>query len=390
MLFDTRPKTERKDFFDREREIEELKDVITHNDFAAVLGIRRIGKTSLVKVTLNELPDYVTLTINLGKLGSKKSYPMETFSKLFLEGAAEVIRKHTFAGKVSKIIANRLGINPEDILELNWIKIGVKLREFKTEDVDEVIRALDSIARDNKKGLVIFIDEVQNIKKVKGFDIGSFFHDIYEWCENTVVIVSGSFIGVAEEILNQVEEEKPFYGRKFFRIKLERFDEVKSKEFLRRGFEEENVKVDEKVIDEAVRLFDGIPGWLALFGRSYSYSVKHTHPIDIRVIVKEAAKQVSKEFTRFLSNSNSPKRYAEIILSLSRLGNKGSLSEIRDVMNSLYKESIGDSRLYELLKTLVAYGFVDKTSKGKYSLPNDLPSRLGLRHSAKMWVKKMP
>jgi len=381
---------QKKDFFDREREIEELKDVITHNDFAAVLGIRRIGKTSLVKVTLNELPDYVTLTINLGRLGSKKSYPMETFSKLFLEGAAEVIRKHTFAGKVSKIIANRLGINPEDILELNWIKIGVKLREFKTEDVDEVIRALDSIARDNKKGLVIFIDEVQNIKKVKGFDIGSFFHDIYEWCENTVVIVSGSFIGVAEEILNQVEEEKPFYGRKFFRIKLERFDEVKSKEFLRRGFEEENVKVDEKVIDEAVRLFDGIPGWLALFGRSYSYSVKHTHPIDIRVIVKEAAKQVSKEFTRFLSNSNSPKRYAEIILSLSRLGNKGSLSEIRDVMNSLYKESIGDSRLYELLKTLVAYGFVVKTSKGKYSLPNDLPSRLGLRHSAKMWVKKMP
>ncbi|MCG2909705.1 MAG: ATP-binding protein, partial [Stygiolobus sp.] len=203
-------------------------------------------------------------------------------------------------------------------------------------------------------------------------------------------IVSGSFIGVAEEILNQVEEEKPFYGRKFFRIKLERFDEVKSKEFLRRGFEEENVKVDEKVIDEAVRLFDGIPGWLALFGRSYSYSVKHSHPIDIRVVVKEAAKQVSKEFTRFLSNSNSPKRYAEIILSLSRLGNKGSLSEIRDVMNSLYKESIEDSRLYELIKTLVAYGFVVKTSKGKYSLPSDLPSKLGLRHSAKMWVKKMP
>jgi len=77
--------------------------------------------------------------------------------------------------------------------------------------------------------------------------------------------------------------------------------------------------------------------------------------------------KASIEYTRFLSNSNSPKRYAEIILSLSRLVNKGSLSEIRDVMNSLYKESIGDSRLYELLKTLVAYGFLVKTSKGKYS-----------------------
>jgi len=364
--------------------------VIRHKDFAAVLGIRRIGKTSLVKVTLNELPDHVTLTLNLGRLGSKKSYPMETFSKLFLEGAAEFLRKYTFAGKVSKIIANRLGANPEDILELNWLKISVKLREFKTEDVNEIARALDSIARDNKKGLVIFIDEVQNLKKVNGFDIGSFFHDVYEWCENTVIIVSGSVIGVTEEILNQVEEEKPFYGRKFFRIKLERFDETKSEEFLRRGFEEEGIKVREEIIGEAVRLFDGIPGWLALFGRSYSYSVKHSHPIDIRVVAKEAAKQVSKEFTRFLSNSNSPRRYAEIILSLSRLGNKGTLSEIRDVMNSLYKEDIGDSRLYELLKTLVAYGFVIKTGEGKYSLPIDLPSRLGLKHSAKMWLRRMP
>ncbi|MFP3310775.1 MAG: ATP-binding protein [Caldivirga sp.] len=390
MLFDTRPKTERKDFFDREKEIEELKDVILHKDFGAVLGIRRIGKTSLVKVTLNELHDYVTLTINLGRLGSKKSYPMESFSRLFLEGAMEVLRKYTFAGRVSKIIANRLGVNPEDILELNWAKVGVKLREFKTEDVNEVIRALNSIAKDNKKELVVFIDEVQNVKKVKGFDIGSFLHDIYEWCENTIVIVSGSFIGVAEEVLNQVEEERPFYGRRFFRIKLERFDENKSREFLRRGFEEEGVKVDEKIIDEAVKLFDGIPGWLALFGRSYSYSVKHSHPIDVKVVVKEAAKQVSKEFTRFLINSNSPKRYAEIILSLSRLGNRASLTEIRDVMNSLYRENIGDSRLYELLDTLVSYGFVLKTGRGKYSLPNDVPTRLGLKHSAKMWLRKMP
>ena len=361
-----------------------------HKDFGAVLGIRRIGKTSLVKVTLNELHDYVTLTINLGRLGSKKSYPMESFSRLFLEGAMEVLRKYTFAGRVSKIIANRLGVNPEDVLELNWAKVGVKLREFKTEDVNEVIRVLNSIAKDNKKELVVFIDEVQNVKKVKGFDIGSFLHDIYEWCEDTTVIVSGSFIGVAEEVLNQVEEERPFYGRRFFRIKLERFDENKSREFLRRGFEEEGVKVDEKIIDEAVKLFDGIPGWLALFGRSYSYSVKHSHPIDVKVVVKEAAKQVSKEFTGFLINSNSPKRYAEIILSLSRLGNRASLTEIRDVMNSLYRENIGDSRLYELLDTLVSYGFVLKTGRGKYSLPNDVPTRLGLKHSAKMWLRKMP
>ena len=387
ILFDTRPKSRREDFFDRDKEIEELKDIILHKDFAAVLGIRRIGKTSLVKVTLNELSDYISLSINLGKIGNKKSYPMDIFSRIFIEGIVDTIKKYTFAGKVSRIIANRLGVDPSDILELNWIKIG-RLREFNTQDINEVIRALDSISKDNKKFLVVFIDEIQNIKKVKGFDLGSFLHDIYEWCDNTVIVVSGSFVDVTEEILNQVEEEKPFFGRKFFRIKLERFNEETSKEFLSLGFKEEGIAVDEKVIDEAVKLFDGIPGWLALFGRSYSYAVKHSHKVDIKVILKEAAKEVSKDFTRFLKTSNSPTRYAEIILALSRLGNKGSLSEIRDVINSLFKEQIENSRLNELLGTLINYGFVIKLGRGKYALPSDLPTSVGLRHSARMWIKK--
>jgi len=389
ILFDTRPKTERKDFFDREKEIEELKDIIRHKDFAAVLGIRRIGKTSLVRVTLNELSNYVTLSINLGKLGSKKYYPMDIFSRIFIESSVEVLRRNTFAGKVSKIIANRLGIDPSDILELNWVKIGIKLREFNTQDVNEIIRALDSISKDNGKSLAVFIDEIQNIKKVKGFDLGSFLHDIYEWCNNTIIIVSGSFVGVTEEILNQVEEEKPFFGRKFFRVKLDRFDEEKSKEFLKAGFTEEGVTINNNIIEEATKLFDGMPGWLALFGRSYSYAIKHSHKVDMKTILKEAAKEVSKDFTRFLKSSNSPIRYAEIILALSRLGDKGNLSELRDAINSLYKEEIEDSRLHELLNTLIDYGFVIKISRGKYALPSDLPTKLGLKHSSNSWMKKM-
>ncbi|BFI74242.1 hypothetical protein [Sulfurisphaera ohwakuensis] len=61
----------------------------------------------------------------------------------------------------------------------------------------------------------------------------------------------------------------------------------------------------------------------------YSYAAKHSHPID----TKEAAKKISKDFITFLKTSNSLTRYAEIILALSRLG---SLSEVGDVINSLF------------------------------------------------------
>lgn len=54
MLFDERPKESRKELFDREKEIEELKKATKH-PLVVLTGIRRIGKTSVLKVALGEM-----------------------------------------------------------------------------------------------------------------------------------------------------------------------------------------------------------------------------------------------------------------------------------------------------------------------------------------------
>ena len=52
-LFDLRPKTKREDLFDRERELELLhKGIERGYPIIAVLGIRRIGKTSVSPLTV--------------------------------------------------------------------------------------------------------------------------------------------------------------------------------------------------------------------------------------------------------------------------------------------------------------------------------------------------
>ncbi|WP_238842107.1 ATP-binding protein [Sulfolobus sp. E11-6] len=53
MLFDPSPKDNRKDFFDRENEIEKLKEL--RAPITLVLGLRRTGKSSLIKIGINEL-----------------------------------------------------------------------------------------------------------------------------------------------------------------------------------------------------------------------------------------------------------------------------------------------------------------------------------------------
>ena len=66
ILFDPRPKSQRSAFFDRDEEIKELKESVARSPLTFLLGIRRIGKTSVLKVALNELEaPYVYLDLRI-------------------------------------------------------------------------------------------------------------------------------------------------------------------------------------------------------------------------------------------------------------------------------------------------------------------------------------
>ncbi|MEM1560645.1 MAG: ATP-binding protein [Ignisphaera sp.] len=55
MLFDPKPKESRKDLFDRENELMELKNSVEHGPLITLcIGVRRSGKTSLIRTFMNE------------------------------------------------------------------------------------------------------------------------------------------------------------------------------------------------------------------------------------------------------------------------------------------------------------------------------------------------
>jgi AAA+ ATPase superfamily predicted ATPase len=56
LLFDPGVKTSRRDFFDRERELEEILDAVRNKEkLIVVYGVRRVGKSSLVNIALREI-----------------------------------------------------------------------------------------------------------------------------------------------------------------------------------------------------------------------------------------------------------------------------------------------------------------------------------------------
>ena len=54
MYFSLEPKVKREDLYDREEELKELEDALSNNRIILITGIRRIGKTSLLRVFLEE------------------------------------------------------------------------------------------------------------------------------------------------------------------------------------------------------------------------------------------------------------------------------------------------------------------------------------------------
>ncbi|BDC17938.1 ATP-binding protein [Acidianus sp. HS-5] len=68
MLFDPAPKIRREDFFDREKEIERIKSLLSPTTL--VLGLRRTGKSPLIRISLEEL-GYPYVYIDLRKFEEK-------------------------------------------------------------------------------------------------------------------------------------------------------------------------------------------------------------------------------------------------------------------------------------------------------------------------------
>ncbi|WP_054837028.1 AAA family ATPase [Metallosphaera hakonensis] len=261
MLFDIRPKEERKDLYDRDKEIDEIRQSIERGVWIAVYGIRRVGKTSVVNVAVND-PNYIVIKINLMRMYNprRKVYARSQFMGVFLEGINNAIKKYTLGGRAIRYISNILGTDEKSSIELNAVRIKTRLKKFREEDVSSVVREIDQLAKDNRKKLVLVFDEAQELMRVNGINSSSVFHDIYDYCKSTTVVFTGSMVGLVEKMLKELEYQKPFFGRYIRKIRVERFELNRSKDFLMRGFEEEGIKVGEDILVEAVRRFDGVQG----------------------------------------------------------------------------------------------------------------------------------
>ncbi|MEM1627139.1 MAG: ATP-binding protein [Sulfolobaceae archaeon] len=324
MIFDERPKNNRKDLFNRETELERIKSAISsRKPLILLLGVRRIGKTSILQTALSEVEE-VSLIIDCRKL--KENYGRKDLYTLFSQALASKL------DKLKDILKKIKGVSIlGNSVELRW----------RGRDYVSIADLLDHL---NEKRIIIAIDEAQKLRGPLSKEIKEAIAHAYDYDRNITFILTGSEVGLLYDFLGVEDPESPLYGRYYEEIILERFDKEKSIEMLRKGFEELSFQVKDEILEEIYNEFDGIPGWLVFAGLQY-FNKK-----DLKEVKEIAINIALNEINRLLERNPAKRRY-EIVMKCIAKGND-SWSKVKSCLEEEEGSTISSSVLSNILENL--------------------------------------
>jgi len=353
-LFDIRPKNIRRDLYNREEELKLFGESIRNcSPLIVLLGSRRTGKTSLLLVGLNEYGDIYSV-IDCRVFEEKINITYREFIEVFTKSLRTLIRR---AEGISRYFSRIRGVRVA----------GFEV-EFKTSPNDihlvNVFEKINEWGEENNKCVVVAFDEAQELSKLRGVRLLPLIAYIYDNLRHISLIFTGSQIGLLYRFLRIKDPSSPLYGRAMFEIRLNNFTYEQSLDFLIRGFKEHGIEPDIKILEYAVKAFNGIPGWLTFFG--YKGLSKGLKLELVENTLEEASKLVISEYRNFLSlRPIAAKRYTAILQSIAE--NHNTWSSIKRYLEIKEDKRISDSLYTNLIKNLVDAGFIEKM-EDKYTI----------------------
>lgn len=346
MLFSFEPKNSKKEFFDREVEFEALETSLKSYPIVLITGLRRVGKSSLIRVFYNEHA-YPGIFIDCRKL-----YTMGMGNIKERDLLNEILGK---LGELSK--KERFGLIIRALKKLNiaGATIEFERRELK---LTETFEKLNEIAVKNGTMFTIYFDEAQYLRffgSRGGKELLAFMAYSYDYLSNLRFVITGSEVGVLHDFLRLDDYDSPLYGRVTYELVVMPFAVEKSVEFLSKGFEEFNVKIDFD-LNEVVKIIDGIPGYLVHFGLKYIETRDKNKALEgmyssLEGFIKNELSELSKRSGRY-----------EKILRLIAQG----INSWSQLKNWFYSKGdrISDSRLQNLLNNLIKLSYIVKAEEG--------------------------
>ena len=348
-LFLEEPKRSPEELFAMAEEAEKLAKIAIDNKLTVVRGYRRVGKSSLVRSMLNIL------------FREKKCIPL--YADIVKARTEEELANHI--QKEFKKLRTYLGVKPhryikkfykrleEELMKVTAKKTTItgtiapspsisagqtRSKELTQLKLWDLFRGVKKSAAQIKKPVVIVLDEVQNIIEVAQHDQNFQIRDFQELLRylhgypDVHLVLTGSHSRLIPIVLGKKDKE-PFYGRYIVEREVSLFNETQAKEFLLKGFQQLNIKFEEKWAEDVVNALGGVVGVLATYGKKYKERLEN--------IVGEPPKNLYFDVLKEVANE-----YEDAIKE-----------DLKTFVRYTTEEGIEESLLFDVIKAVSTYKF---------------------------------
>jgi len=363
--------------FDRETEINILTSMILRNQPTAVIGVRRIGKTSIILKTIKNI-ERPKIYINAEEFVEGKSFDLISFlsyySSLIIAEAIKFLepkKKFSFVLKqrgeeAINTLRELLGyVKLSFNINLVSIELFINRKSGNSKDsIRELLNLPQEIAEKIGKDYLIVIDEFQFLKLAEQ-NLPGLFHLMrgkWQFHKNVEYVVSGSSIGMLERLFSSKNES--FY-QFFFPIYINPFSREVSLNFLKEGFKDEGISYEEDSLNYVIKELDGIPAWLNYFGLK-SLECKVVNETCVKKVLNDMMVDpiitsiVRDEYNKLSKNAK------KVIKFLAEKGGRGSLRGI----------PLGRSSINEGVRKLINDGYIRREERGVYSIIDPLIAKI--------------
>ena len=350
--FDTGIKEDRENYFNYEKEVDELKKVIENDVTRLILitGMRRVGKSSLVNVVLND-NKYPYIWIDSRELGETD---IDSFYKSLEDGLSEFLEKNTrFLDKIRNIFRSIKGVSVTTPLFSGEVKVDINEKKLYT--ISKIFKKVSKYGR-----VVLVIDEAQNFNDIKGFD--GILAFMYDQLKNVKIIMTGSELSLIDILIGKKNPKAALFGRIYHEINLAPLLPDNAVCFLEKGFEQEGVLFKKKELEEIINSVNGIPGWLVDYG--YSVAEKKMNSKEaINNTLEKCQILFKSELDMFLETKEKEKEQKKYLAILTQTIKGANYDEIKSELQKDINKDLTDTTLRKSLAELNHFGFIRKNNK---------------------------
>jgi AAA+ ATPase superfamily predicted ATPase len=372
MLFNPAPKEKREDLYDFDEPFRKLstllQEPVERSPLIVVKGMRRTGKTSLIKTALNKL-GLPYLYIDGREFATIPAITKRDLLKELERELNLMIKRHRrWRTKLSVVLRG-----------VRWIKLTNKFPFLHFEwrrpadmDISDLVQAFQVLSGDIGKRVVLVLDEAQHFVRLVNYRLQYLLAHIYDHVHEIQTIVSGSEVGLLYDFLETDDPEAPLFGRGMAEVTVPWLSRELALDFLQRGCQQVGIKVPAESHQRAVDELDGTIGWLTLYG----YELWRSNPPETALArtIEQGTRLEAQELEHFLSvREQGRSRYLTLLRTAARLG-RARWINLKANIESTEGRKITDGRFNNLLQNLLKANFLNKEGE-EYFVPDPLLKR---------------